>query len=80
MILRAQAYEIEALQMKVGDRAQVIFDSLSGEKFAATVSRVSYTTPAATLEQPTYYDVEFLVDNPQHILREGLKGRIVLEK
>jgi multidrug efflux pump subunit AcrA (membrane-fusion protein) len=81
MLVRAQAFEIEALQIKVGDRAEVTLESLPGRKFPAEVSRISWSsTTTAGIEQPAYYEVELTVPNPDLTLKEGLKARIVLRK
>jgi multidrug resistance efflux pump len=80
MLLRGQAFEIEALQIKVGDQADVILDSLPGRKFQGTVSRISWSSTTTGLEQPSYYEVELKVPNPDLALKEGLKARIVLHK
>ncbi|MFZ5448740.1 MAG: efflux RND transporter periplasmic adaptor subunit [Thermodesulfobacteriota bacterium] len=80
MVVRAQAFEIEALHIKVGDQAEVILDSLPGRKFQAEVSRVSWSSSTTGVEQPTYYEVELKVPNPDLVLKEGLKARIVLGK
>ncbi len=80
MLLRGQAFEIEALQIKVGDQAEVILDSLPGRKFQGTVSRISWSSTTTSLEQPSYYEVELKVPNPDLALKEGLKARIVLHK
>jgi len=80
MLVRAQAFEIEALQIKVGDRAEVTLDSLPGKKFQAEVSRISWSSTTSGAEQPAYYEVELRVPNPELELKEGLKARIVLRK
>jgi multidrug efflux pump subunit AcrA (membrane-fusion protein) len=83
MLVRGQAFEIEALQIKVGDRAEVTLDSLPGRKFQAVVSRISWSPIISGnpgLEQPAYYEVELKVPNPDLALKEGLKARIVLRK
>jgi multidrug efflux pump subunit AcrA (membrane-fusion protein) len=83
MLVRGQAFEIEALQIKLGDQAEVTLDSLPGRKFQGEVSRISWS-PIATgnpgLEQPAYYEVELKVPNPDLALKEGLKARVVLRK
>jgi multidrug efflux pump subunit AcrA (membrane-fusion protein) len=78
MVVRGQAFEIEALQIKVGDKAEVTLDSLPGREFQGTVSRVSWSSNSTSLEQPSYYEVEIKVPNPDLALKEGLKARIVL--
>ena len=80
MLVRAQAFEIEALQIKIGDLAEVTLDSLPGQKFQGKVSRVSWSSTATNLEQPAYYEVELEVPNPNLALKEGLKARIILRK
>jgi macrolide-specific efflux system membrane fusion protein len=80
MLVRAQAFEIEALQIKIGDQAEVTLDSLPGQKFQGKVSRVSWSSTTTTLEQPAYYEVELEVSNPNLALKEGLKARIILHK
>jgi multidrug resistance efflux pump len=80
MLVRAQAFEIEALQIKIGDLGEVTLDSLPGQKFQGKVSRVSWSPTTTTLEQPAYYEVELEVPNPDLALKEGLKARIILRK
>ena len=80
MLLRAQAFEIEALQVRVGQPAEVTLDALPGRKFQATVSRISWSSITSGPDQPAYYEVELTVPNPDLDLKEGLKARIVLRK
>ncbi len=80
MLVRAQAFEIEALQIQPGQAAQVTLESLPGRKFEAQVSRVSWSSLTPGLDQPSYYDVELQVANPDLLLKEGLKARIVFKK
>jgi multidrug efflux pump subunit AcrA (membrane-fusion protein) len=80
MLLRAQAFEIEALQVKIGQTAEVTLDALPGKKFQAQVSRISWSSITTGPDQPAYYEVELKVPNPELDLKEGLKARIVLRK
>jgi multidrug efflux pump subunit AcrA (membrane-fusion protein) len=80
MLLRAQAFEIEALQVKIGQKADVTLDALPGRKFQATVNRVAWSSIATGPDQPAYYEVELTVPNPDLDLKEGLKARVVLRK
>jgi multidrug efflux pump subunit AcrA (membrane-fusion protein) len=80
MLLRAQAFEIEALQVKIGQKAEVTLDALPGKKFQATVSRVAWSSVGTSPEQPAYYEVELEIPNPGLDLKEGLKARVVLRK
>jgi multidrug resistance efflux pump len=80
MLLRAQAFEIEALQVKIGQPAEITLDALPGKKFQAKVSRISWSSITTGPDQPAYYEVELSVPNPNLELKEGLKARIVLGK
>jgi len=80
MLVRAQAFEIEALQITPGEAAVVTLESLPGRKFDAQVSRISWSTISPSLDAPSYYDVELKVPNPDLVLKEGLKARIVFRK
>ncbi|MHC1713190.1 MAG: efflux RND transporter periplasmic adaptor subunit [Solidesulfovibrio sp.] len=78
MILRAQVHEIEALKLKEGMKAEVTFDSLPGKKFVASVSRLPWAPIPSDLQQPSYYDIELTIPNPDLELKEGLKGQITI--
>ncbi len=80
MVLRAQAFEIEALQVRIGQPAEVTLDALPGRKFQAKVSRISWSSITIGPDQPAYYEVELTIPNPDLDLKEGLKARIVLRK
>ncbi|WP_428564552.1 MAG: efflux RND transporter periplasmic adaptor subunit [Solidesulfovibrio sp. DCME] len=79
MIIRAQVHEIEAQKLKEGMSATVTFDSIPGKPFAASVSRIPWAPIPAALQQPSYYDIELTIPNPNQELKEGLKGQIVIQ-
>jgi multidrug efflux pump subunit AcrA (membrane-fusion protein) len=80
MVVQAQAFEIEALQIHVGDSAEVTLESLPGRKFEARVRRISWSSLTPGLDQPSYYEVELTVPNPDLTLKEGLKAHITFRK
>lgn len=77
MVVRAQVFEIEALQIKPGESAEVTLESIPGRKFQGEVHRISWSSLTPGLEQPAYYDVELKVPNPDLLLKDGLKAQIV---
>ncbi|MCX5892948.1 MAG: efflux RND transporter periplasmic adaptor subunit [Deltaproteobacteria bacterium] len=77
MLVRAQAFEIEALQIKPGETAEITLESLPGRKFQGEVNRISWSSLTPGLEQPAYYDVELKVPNPELLLKDGLKAQII---
>jgi multidrug efflux pump subunit AcrA (membrane-fusion protein) len=80
MRLRALVHEIEALQLKPGDVAEFSTESIPGRKFQAKVVSIPWTSSTPALDQPSYYEVELQVQNPDSALKEGLKGEVVFPK
>ena len=80
MLLRARVHEIEAVQLELDDAAEFTLESIPNRTFQARVSRISWTPLTPKLDQPSYYEVELEVPNPDLKLKEGLKGRIVFKK
>ncbi len=80
MLVRAQAFEIEALQIRTGETAEINLESLPGRKFQGQVSRISWSSLTPGLDQPAYYDVELKVPNPEMELKDGLKAQIIFRK
>lgn len=80
MCLRTHVYEEEALRLKLGDQGTVQPESLPGWKLKGRVSRMSWTPLSLDPLKPSYYEVEFTVENTGLILREGLRVIIHLFK
>lgn len=80
MLMRAQVHEMEAVNLSVGDTAQVTFESLPDQVFEGRVSRLAWAPLTPALEQPTYYELELALPNPNLALREGMKGEASLRK
>jgi multidrug efflux pump subunit AcrA (membrane-fusion protein) len=80
MVVKAQVHEMESLKVAVGDLAEIQVESLPGRKFEARVSRLSWLPLKPGLDLPTYYEAEFQVPNPDLILKDGMKVRIVLRQ
>jgi hypothetical protein len=80
MIMRAQVHEMEAFRLSLGDKAEISLESLPGLRFDALVSRTSWTALTPALEQPSYYEIELTVPNADLVLKDGLKGCVVIPK
>jgi len=76
ILIRAQVHEIEALRLNLGDKAKVSFDSLPGKTLDATVSRIPWAPLPTALHQPSYYEIELTLPNPDYTLKEGLKAQV----
>jgi multidrug efflux pump subunit AcrA (membrane-fusion protein) len=80
MLVKAQVHEIEAMQLTLGDRAEVSLEALPGRKFEARVSRLSWASLTAAPDRPSFFDIELTIPNSDLLLKEGLKARLVLNK
>jgi len=78
LVVKAQVHEMESLHLRVGDLAEIFPESLPGRKFEARISRLSWVPLKPGLEQPSYYEAEVQVPNPDLTLKEGMKVRIVV--
>ena len=78
LIIRTMVHEIEAQKLSVGDTGKVVFESVPGREFTATVSRIPWAPAPASLQQPSYYEIEMTIPNPDLVLKEGLKGEITI--
>jgi len=80
MLMRAQIHEIEAVKLELGDKAELSFTSMPDRRFEGTLSRISWTPISAHLDQPSYYEVEITVPNPDRALKEGFRGQALFCK
>jgi multidrug resistance efflux pump len=80
LIVKAQVHELEAMRLQLGDQAEVQVVSLPGKTFLARVSRVSWSSMTSAPDQPSFFEVEFSVANPDHILKDGLKVQLTVPK
>lgn len=80
MIVRAKVHEMEAMRLKVGDKAQVQVDSVPGRTFPATVSRLAWSPDTLDPVEASYYQVELAMPNDENILKNGLKCRVTISQ
>lgn len=78
MVIRSQVHEIEALQLTLGEKAEVLVESLPGRVFTAKVSRIAWSPVTLDPRNPSYYQVELVLDNPDLALKMGLKAQITV--
>jgi len=79
MVIHAQIHESDIIKVHMGDKAKFTMESVPNRTFEATVSRFSLTPLAPGVGDPSYYDIEFTIPNPDYVLKEGFKGEIVFE-
>jgi multidrug resistance efflux pump len=80
MIMKTQVFETDAVQCNIGDPAEITVESLSNRKFEAKISRIALTPINTGLGDPSYYELEFSVSNPDLALKDGLKAIACVRK
>lgn len=76
MLIRSLVYEKDILQLQIGDQVHFFPDSIPDKSFTATISSIHWTPASYNPNEPSYYQVEMTVPNPDLLLRDGFKGRI----
>jgi multidrug efflux pump subunit AcrA (membrane-fusion protein) len=80
MVMKTSVHELEAVQVALGDEGEMKLESMPERSFKATVSRLSWTPATPGVDQPSYYELELTVPNPDLSLREGLKGYVTFRR
>lgn len=80
MVLHARVHEREATQLAPDTEARVVVESLPGRTFTARLSRLPWSPQAPSLEQPSYFEAEFQLPNPDLVLREGLRATLTVKQ
>lgn len=79
MLLKARVHERDLPFLSPGLEARVAVDTYPQRTFTARLSRLPWSSPGA-LEEPAYFEAEFLLPNPDLALKEGLKATLILRK
>jgi len=73
MVIRASVHEIAVQKLKVGDKATVVFHSIPGETFETAISKVNFVALPAMMQQPSFYEIELMLPNPEKRIKEGMR-------
>ncbi len=73
IIIRASVHEIAVQKLKLGDPATVSFHSLPGQTFTTTISKINYVAQPAMMQQPSFYEIELTLANPDLRIKEGMR-------
>jgi len=79
MLLRARVHERDFPSLSPGMEARVAVETLPQRTFTARLSRLPWSSPAG-VEEPAYFEAEFLLPNPDLVLKEGLKATLLLKR
>ncbi len=78
MLVRAHIFEMDLKHISPGDPLEFSSKSFPGRKFEARLNSISWLPLSGNIGDPTYFEAEFLLPNPDIILREGSRGLLVL--
>lgn len=73
IIIRASVHEIAAQKLKVGDPVDIVFHAMPGKTYHTTISKVDFVAQPAMLQQPSFYDIEMSLPNPDLHIKEGMR-------
>lgn len=79
VLVQVPVYEAEINSIHVGDSAEVEIPSLDNRKFKGLVSEISWISSDMNVANPSYYNVELTVPNPELILKPGFKAIVRFE-
>jgi len=78
IVVRCAVHEIQAQKLKVGDPVSIVFHTMPDKTFTSTINKVSFVAQPAMLQQPSFYEVEILLPNPDKTLKEGLRCDVTI--
>lgn len=73
ILVRASVHEIAAQKLKVGDPVSLVFHAMPGKVYHTTLSKVDFVAQPAMLQQPSFYQVEMTLPNPDLRIKEGMR-------
>lgn len=79
VLVQVPVYEGDINNISVGKHAVVEIPSLSNRQFNGTVNEISWLSSDMNVANPSYYNVELTVPNPDLILKPGFKAVVRFE-
>lgn len=76
MIVRAHVHELDVVKLKVGDRAEMTLLARPDVTLEGTIRRIAWAPFPHWLPEPSYFEVELAVPNPDRALRQGYKVNV----
>lgn len=78
MMVRCAVHEIQAVKLKAGDEARMVFHAFPDKVYTSRIARISQVTMTIYLQQPTFYEVEVALDNPDLAIKDGMRCDVTL--
>lgn len=74
VLVQVPVYESDINNISLGDKAIVEIPSLGNRQFTGTVNEISWLSNDMNVANPSYYNVELSVPNPDLVLKPGFKA------
>lgn len=74
VLIHLPVFESDINNIQVGDKALIEIPSLGSKTFEGVVNEISWLSTSMDVSQPSYYNVEVTVPNPDLILKPGFKA------
>ncbi len=78
IMVRCAVHEIQAVKLREGDEARLVFHAFPDKTYASRISRLSQVTMTRYLQQPTFYEIEILLDNQDLAIKDGMRCDVTL--
>jgi biotin carboxyl carrier protein len=78
MVVRCAIHEIQAVKLKAGDKALMTFYAYPDRPYESVITKISQVTFTQYLQQPTFYDIEIALDNPDLAVKDGMRCDVTL--
>ena len=80
MIVRAHVHELDVVHLKPGDPADLTLLAVPDLALKGTISRVAWAPFPHYLPEPSYFEIELTVPNPDRRLKKGYKADLLFRK
>jgi len=79
ILVRALVHETRVTRLRVGDKANIVFDTLPDKTFEAVIVRIPMTANQTDVQLPSHFEVELSLPNPGLALKEGMRGNVTVK-
>jgi multidrug resistance efflux pump len=80
MIIRAHVHELDVVKLSKGDRADITLLTAPGRMLEGSISRIAWAPFPHWLPEPSYFEIELTVPNPDRQLKKGYKANLLFRK
>ncbi|WP_176633020.1 efflux RND transporter periplasmic adaptor subunit [Desulfolutivibrio sulfoxidireducens] len=73
IVVRCAVHEIQALRLKPGEPVDIVFRAFPEKTFQSEIRAISIVSIPSYLQQPSFYEVEIPLDNPDLRIKDGMR-------